>query len=465
MAYIFYDTETTGIETYYDQILQFAAIVTDDNLNELDSINVRCKRLPWVVPAPGALLVTGITPQEIEGENRSHYEMIGEVEAWLRDKGPAVYLGYNSVRFDEVLLRQALYQTLRPVYLTNTGGNVRGDVMSLAQATATYAPDAIEIPTDNRGRSVFRLGEIARANGANFTEADAHDALADVRATAFVARHVRDNAPNVWEQMMHNTQKANLGAFLQNNSVFFQSFFFFGRPFTYAMTKAAINPENNSEYAVFDLSEDPHDYVDLNVDDLLDVLNQSPKVIRTTRINSQPIIMPLNMEPAEIRGDRLPDETYEERAGLIQANATFQQNLGEAMVRRYEDTEPSPYVEGRIYEGFPPPQDQTLMARFHECPWDERPQICDELQDMRLRELGRRLIYTEQPDVLPAEVRNDIENWLAERITSEEDVPWTTIQKALQDANDLKRSRPEQNDELDVIIEFLTALDEQTAGI
>ncbi len=32
MPYVFYDTETTGTETAFDQILQFAAIKTDDGL-------------------------------------------------------------------------------------------------------------------------------------------------------------------------------------------------------------------------------------------------------------------------------------------------------------------------------------------------------------------------------------------------------------------------------------------------
>ena len=33
MPFIFYDTETTGIQTRFDQILQFAAIKTDDDFN------------------------------------------------------------------------------------------------------------------------------------------------------------------------------------------------------------------------------------------------------------------------------------------------------------------------------------------------------------------------------------------------------------------------------------------------
>ena len=61
MTYIFYDTETTGKVTAFDQILQFAAIKTDAELNVLDTFDVRCRLLPYIVPSPGALLVTGTT--------------------------------------------------------------------------------------------------------------------------------------------------------------------------------------------------------------------------------------------------------------------------------------------------------------------------------------------------------------------------------------------------------------------
>ena len=40
MPYVFYDTETTGTDTAYDQFLQFAAISTDDRLNELDRFEI-----------------------------------------------------------------------------------------------------------------------------------------------------------------------------------------------------------------------------------------------------------------------------------------------------------------------------------------------------------------------------------------------------------------------------------------
>ena len=126
MNFIFYDTETTGTDTTFDQILQFAAILTDDDLNELDRFETRCRLLPHVIPAPGALLATRITPAILTDPSLpSHYQAMRQIADKLNAWSPAIFIGYNTLAFDEPLLRQAFYQTLQPVYLTNTHGNSR----------------------------------------------------------------------------------------------------------------------------------------------------------------------------------------------------------------------------------------------------------------------------------------------------------------------------------------------------
>jgi exodeoxyribonuclease-1 len=77
MNFVFYDTETTGTDTTFGQILQFAAILTDADLNELERFETRCRLLPYVVPAPGALLTTRVTTAMLTDSNLpSHYEMM-----------------------------------------------------------------------------------------------------------------------------------------------------------------------------------------------------------------------------------------------------------------------------------------------------------------------------------------------------------------------------------------------------
>ena len=209
MPYVFYDVETTGTNTFFDQILQFAAIRTDDALKELERFNVRCRLLPHVIPSPRALLVTKVTPATLTDTSLpSHYEMIQKIHDTLHSWSPSTFIGFNSLKFDENLLRQALFQTLHPPYLTNTNGNARSDVIRLAHAASLYSPEAITIPTNRSGRQVLQLGPLAAAN--QYSHHDAHEALADVLATLHLARLIRNRAPDVWQAMDRATTKACL---------------------------------------------------------------------------------------------------------------------------------------------------------------------------------------------------------------------------------------------------------------
>ena len=197
MSFVFYDTETTGTHTAFDQILQFAAIRTDDNLNEIDRFEVRCRLLPHVVPSPGAMRVTRVSIEQLlDPALPAHYTMTCNIAGRLREWSPAIFTGWNTMRFDESMLRQALYQNLHPPYLTNSHGNGRTDVMVLAQALSALKPDTLHVPLNDKGKPTFKLDRLAPANG--FAHDNAHDALADVEATIHICRLIRDRAPSEW---------------------------------------------------------------------------------------------------------------------------------------------------------------------------------------------------------------------------------------------------------------------------
>lgn len=162
MGFVFWDTETTGISTDFDQILQFAAVRTDADLNEVDSLELRCRLHPYVVPAPGALRVTGMTIDRLtDAALPCHYDMIRQIRAKLIEWSPVVFVGYNSLRFDEELLRKALFRTLHSPYITNTGGNCRADAMALVQAASVFVPECLNVPTGENGRTVYKLDRLA----------------------------------------------------------------------------------------------------------------------------------------------------------------------------------------------------------------------------------------------------------------------------------------------------------------
>lgn len=62
MSFVFYDTETTGTNTAFDQVLQFGATRTEHELRELERFGIRCRLLPHTVPSPKTLLTNGRPP-------------------------------------------------------------------------------------------------------------------------------------------------------------------------------------------------------------------------------------------------------------------------------------------------------------------------------------------------------------------------------------------------------------------
>ena len=351
MPYVFYDTETTGIETTFDQILQFAAIKTDDDLNELERVNIRCRLLPHIIPSPIALQVTHVTPAMLtDSALPSHYEMIRQIRDTLLAWSPATFIGFNSMSFDENLLRQALFQTLHPPYLTNTNGNARSDALRVAHAVSVYAPDAMVAPTGNRGRQVFKLHRLAHANGYN--RDNAHEAMADIETTIFMVRLIRDRAPDVWKAMDRATTKNAVKEYLTTESLFSLTESYFGQTYSWLVTPCGQNPKDAGQFSVFDLSFDPDRYRFLSAEDLVPVLNASPKVIRSLRANRQPIMMPADTAPDGTKALQIPPAERRRRVEVIQGDPDFQARVGQAQALRVVDKNPPAHVEQRIYDGF-----------------------------------------------------------------------------------------------------------------
>ena len=55
--FVFYDFETSSSNKYWGQIIQIGAILTNDNLEELDRFDSRCRLSPGIIPEAMALIV------------------------------------------------------------------------------------------------------------------------------------------------------------------------------------------------------------------------------------------------------------------------------------------------------------------------------------------------------------------------------------------------------------------------
>ncbi|MFN0194093.1 MAG: exonuclease domain-containing protein [Aestuariivirga sp.] len=436
MAFIFYDTETTGSDPYWDQILQFAAIKTDDELNPIDRFEVRCRLQPHIVPAPGALVVTGVTVDQLSDLSApSHYEMVRAVRAKLLSWSPATFVGYNSLEFDEVLLREALYQTLHPPYLTVTNGNSRADVMQLVLAVEQFWPGVLEFRQRFDGKPSFRLDQVAPANG--FAHEHAHDAPADVEATIFIARLIRAKARDFWDHMIRLGSKSAAIDYALAEPLQLYTEFNHNRPHHWIVSPFAVDPDRSGRVIAFDLAISPEEVSRLDDDALHKRMVSPPKPLRPIKANSCPFIQPWTVGKGRVEACNLGETELRRRAALVHADVDFRRRLLKAYVQTKVDHEPSAYVEMQIYDGFASSSDQKLMETFHSADWTTRLEISQRLEDRRYRLLASRLVYFERPDTFDAAVRSGIEKIIAGRLLNSGKVPWLTLSRAIDDAESL----------------------------
>ena len=90
--------------------------------------------------------------------------------------------------------------------------------------------------------------------------------------------------------------------------------------------------------------------------------------------------------------------------------------------QRYPSWPAAEVVEARMYEGFPSWDDEGRMQAFHSATWTERVELVEAFEDDRLRELGRRIVFLDQPEVLRPELRQGLETWLHNRLHGREGV-------------------------------------------
>ena len=420
MPFAFFDLETTGTSPAFDQPLQFAAILTDDDLNPLDRIDIRCRLSPHILPAPWAMAVTGVTPDMLTDPSLpSSFEFIQTIADLIDRWGPSTWVGFNSISFDEEMVRQALYQHLHPSpYLTQMNGNDRLDILRLVYSVWELAPDALVWPTDDTGRHSFKLENLAPVNG--FTHHDAHDALGDVRATLHLAELIRDRAPWVWAQALRNRSKHQVNDLLETGQPLrLVERFGAAPPRSYVGAYTGRNPTNPNAVGFLDLNQiDPADLALANDDELFEAVDATPKLIRTVTVNKVPNLFEIDA----------PDPVIADRAARLANMTELHDRIGIAMSARFADREASVHVEEQIYAGFYTSADQRFLDRFQTASWEERPAILDQISDQRARQLGRRLLYLHRSDLLDATVVNAMTTAMRQRWMSvDPDAPWMTF--------------------------------------
>ena len=451
MTFAFYDLETTGISPAFDQPLQFAAILTDAEFREIERVNLRCRIAPHIIPSPWALAVTGLRPaQLVDPSLPSLFEFTQDIAALIERWSPATWTGFNSIHFDEEMLRQAFYQNLQPnIFATQVNGNTRLDVLTSLYAVWYRQPDLLKWPVDETGRVRFKLDRLAPLNG--FVAHNAHDALGDVEATIHLARLIAQRAPDLWVEILSNRDKAAV----QTRLASFQPLalverFGGGPPRATIGCYCGTSASNANQAAFFDLdAADPADLLAADDAVLFAAVDASPKIIRSLATNKSPALLAL----------ATPSGEHIRRAEIIANTPEFRARVTQALAARFpkDPAAPTPPVEKQIFGGFYSNADKALLVEFQRASWPHRQEIVASFSDLRLRQLGRRLVAFYSPQLMTAEELALFKSYLRDK-WSAPDVPeteWMTLQKAEAALGDLRAAGAAEPRELDAIGSFL----------
>ncbi len=470
--YIFYDLETSDLNRNFSQIFQIGLIYADEDLNIIEEKEITCRRSPWLLPSPGALLTTGFTEEQLENNKNSHFDLINELVKWLEDKDwPLIFAGYNSLKFDEPFLQNCLHQNLREPFLTSSNRkwgeekNSKIDILTMVKATVVFAPDLLTLEEKNSyGTPSISLGNVCRQNDIDLSEDAAHDAIADVRATLALAKKIKNEAPDIWEQMMTMRSKDKVDYFLNNNLVF---------GYSYAPTRGSYisdnmmatniveNPSYSNEQVVFDLRFDPAEYIDKSVDELAEFMlregeEHSDQPLRMLRKNQMPILMPFDMS-SNLIGNELDEETLKIRAKLVKSNKDFQSRVAAAakQIQTVYDKPVEP--EQQIFEFVDKAFRKELglwIEEFQQANWQHKQKLVNDFSNRfadaikkqpaikRFATFASRIIYENAPEVMTEDKHKKYATAILKRLTAKgDDVAWLTFDKVREQLDEIIEQR------------------------
>ncbi len=380
-SFYWYDLETFGISPQFDRIAQFAGIRTDLQLNPVGTPDMfYCQPTLDTFADPEACLITGITPQDCQKKGLLETQFMGKINDIFSESHTCV-VGYNSMRFDDEFIRYGNYRNLIDPYMREWArGNSRWDIIDMLRACYALRPEGINWAYREPGEPSFKLTDLTKAN--NLTHEAAHDALSDVQATIDVARLIKQKQPKLFEFCLQlrnkNYVKTLLNWQLQKPIVHVSNKIPAKRGCLAIMLPLAMHPSNANGIICYDLSSDPHDLFNLDVEEIRDRIftptqdlpEDCPRIpLKTIHLNKSPFISPLsvlkgvdlariNLDYEQVKQNLQLFKTQDSSALIVKTQAVFSQKFD-------NDNDD---VDTLLYAGFFSSKEKSLFNEIRKLP-------------------------------------------------------------------------------------------------
>lgn len=401
-----YDFETTGISPRCDRPLQVAGIRTNEALEEAgEPLNIYCRLSDDILPHPAACLVTGIAPRTLAEKGLAEADFVDRLHRELAQPGTCS-AGYNTLRFDDEVLRYTLYRNFHDPYGREWQcGNSRWDLIDLVRTAYALRPEGINWPEED-GRVSLRLEHLTKAN--ELEHSNAHDALSDVRATIALARLIRDRQPRLYDFLFRLRRKNAVieQIRLLKPMVHISGRFSAARHYLSVVLPLAWHPRNRNALVVCDLTAECSPLWEDSSEELRDRLytrradlgDKLPTPLKLVHLNRCPVLVPMNvLRESDINRLGLDLQCCDSRAQELRDRLPeWNSKLGDI----YQNQEFSGIAdpEQQLYEGFLGDRDRRLCEQVRTG--DGRLAETPPFDDPRLPELHFRYRARNFPESL-----------------------------------------------------------------
>lgn len=414
VTYLFYDIETTGLNKAFDQVIQFAAIRTDTDLNELERHEIMINLNLDCVPTPQAMVTHRIGLSELAEKGVSELEGISKIHKLLNTPGTKS-VGYNTLRFDDEFLRFSFFRNLLAPYSHQYANNCsRFDILPMTIMYFLFRKDCLIWPTID-GKISLKLENLNAAN--NFTTGSSHNAIVDVIATLELAKKLKEEQP-MWDYLIESFDKevdhqrvAKLtSAFSIAHHQFKEAIMVdtcFGSKYDFQSAVLCLGRHNHYKNQSMWLRLDITDFSDVTLDNFIE---------KTWVVTKKPGQAGICLPTIE----RFMTYINPERRTLIDKNLDWIQNnipLFKEICRHHQEFTfpkiPNIDADAALYQmGFLLPHESQLCQTFHDVSDIEKTTIINQFSNPILREQAIRCLGRNIPESLTVEMKAEFDNYL-----------------------------------------------------
>lgn len=442
-SFFFYDLETSGRDTARHRIMQFGGQRTDMELNPIgEPIDILVALTDDVLPEPGALLVTGITPQKTKDEGYTEAQFLKMFHEQVLTPD-TIIIGYNNIRFDDKFMQCTLYRNMYDPYEWQwQEGRSRWDLLDVIRLTRALRPDGIEWPFDEKGIPTNKLDKITVANG--IEHENAHDAMSDVYALINVAKIIKDAQPKLFDYLLKNRNKQAVQGIIGSTGAgkpFVHTSFCYPKEVLHTSVSTVIAEGTSGEHFVFDLRYDPEPWINMTADELKTHCQKSADErdddhefvpVQKLRCNQCPAVAPFEV----LRADTAAQERINIDLSMVnrhlqklQQHPEFGKRVAAALERTFDkDDDP----ECQLFDGFIPGSDKAKMSAVRAADAAKLRGFDPGFSDKRLQRMLVRYKARNYPSSLTDNERTEWEDYRVERLQRELPHFIDELQKAVQ---------------------------------